>query len=79
MFFRIIKLEKDIKKTVHFLFPNGDDVDMNEDYENVKSYLLRSIYNISVFNCKKLDIQSSEFNNKLDELVGYIVNKWEDE
>lgn len=78
MFFRIIKLEKDIK-TVHFLFPNGDDVDMNEDYENVKSYLLRSIHSISVFNCKKFDFESSEFNKKLDELVKYIVDKWEDE
>lgn len=52
---------------------------MNEDYENVKSYLLRSIYSISIFNCKKLDFQSSEFNKKLDELVKYIVDKWEDE
>lgn len=52
---------------------------MNENYENVKSYLLRSIYSISIFNCKKLDFQSSEFNKKLDELVKYIVDKWEDE
>ena len=52
---------------------------MNEDYENVKSYLLRSIHSISVFNCKKFDFQSSTFNKKLDELVKYIVDKWEDD
>lgn len=48
---------------------------MNEDYENVKSYLLHSIYNISIFNCKKLDITNKELLSLVDNLVEYIVNK----
>jgi hypothetical protein len=52
---------------------------MNEDYENVKSYLLRSIYSISIFNCKKLDITDKELLSLVNNLVKYITDKWEDD
>lgn len=51
---------------------------MKEDYDNVKNYLLHSIYNISVFNCKKLDFESEEYIKLVDELAEYIVNKWKE-
>ena len=52
---------------------------MNEGYENVKSYLLHSIYSISIFNCKKLDITDKELLSLVDNLVEYITDKWEDD
>ena len=47
---------------------------MNEDYENVKNYLLRSIHSISIFNCKTLDFNDKKFKTLVINLAKYNDN-----
>lgn len=51
---------------------------MKEGYDNVKNYLLHSIYNISIFNCKKLDFDDERYIALVEKLATYIVDKWKE-